>query len=466
MLYFCKYEFQIFDTMKNTILIASLMCCLISASAQPIKKESKQRSWEESLELVEKTNRHDRAYTMELDSVTSEYTKIVLDYDAHSNCTWLALYFLDDEWILGPSYEYHYDEFDRLITMIDYDVAIKEEYIYNAQSLVEEIHYSYYETGGIWKTYGKTVLSYDDDDHVTLAMYYGYVDGEWMESSKETWDYEVGLLQVNTTSFINENGEWVDDRRTEYHYDGDGLCTEMIVSQWSEIWYYESKTVYHYDAQQQCYEKIEYGYGEGWYELYKNTYEYDAAGNLHIETTYFYQSSAQDWTYRNRYEYLYDEDNNCTDYYEYFYYVYDETWELEEVYHTAYGTPGIECIAGLSLIWDLFEFEFPIHNKVEQLVLDEDGDLFILDFHYSSTVGIAEQNGNVLTLWPNPTRDKVVVEGLEAAEVQVYNALGQLVKTMRDTNEVSVADLVEGVYLLRITDIEGKKHVTRVAVKE
>ena len=47
-----------------------------------------------------------------------------------------------------------------------------------------------------------------------------------------------------------------------------------------------------------------------------------------------------------------------------------------------------------------------------------------------------------------------------------YNALGQLVKTVRDTNEVSVADLVEGVYLLRITDIEGKKHVTRVAVKE
>ncbi|MBO7618639.1 MAG: T9SS type A sorting domain-containing protein, partial [Bacteroidales bacterium] len=318
------------------------------------------------------------------------------------------------------------------------------------------------ETGGIWKTYGKTVLSYDDDDHVTLAMYYGYVDGEWMESSKETWDYEDGLLQSNTTYYINENGEWVGDRRTEYHYDGDGLCTEMIVSQWSEIWYYESKTVYHFDAQQQCYEKIEYGYGEGWYELYKNTYEYDAAGNLHIETTYFYQSGAQDWTYRNRYEYLYDEDNNCTDYYEYFYYVYDETWELEEVYHTAYGTPGIEYIAGLSLMWDLFEFGFPIHNKVEQLVLDEEGDLFILDFHYSSTVGIAEQNGSVLTLWPNPARDRVVVEGIEAAEVQVYNGLGQLVKTVRNSNEISVSGLAEGVYLVQVTDTKGIVYTKKI----
>ena len=452
-------------TMRKVLLFAVAMCCVVAASAQPFKIGHKaQKSLEETLQMVEKMNRHDRAYTMELDSVTSEYTKIVLDYDAHSNCTWLALYFLDDEWILGPSYEYHYDEFDRLITMIDYDVAIKEEYIYNTQDLVEEIYRSSYQANGTWRLYLKNVLAYDEDNNMTLSMGYSYVDGEWMESSKETWDYEGGLLQVNTTSFINENGEWVDDRRTEYHYDGDGLCTEMIVSQWSEIWYYESKTVYHYDAQQQCYEKIEYGYGEGWYELYKNTYEYDAAGNLHIETTYFYQSDAQDWTYRNRYEYLYDEDNNCTDYYEYFYYVYDETWELEEVYHTVYGTPGIECIAGLPLMWDLFEFGFPIHNKVKQLVLDEEGDLFILDFHYSTTDGIEEQNGNVLTLWPNPAMDRVVIEGIEAAEVCVFNALGQLVKTVRNTNEIPVADLPQGVYLLRITNAMGVSQTERVTV--
>ena len=451
--------------MKNAILIAALLCCIVSASAQPFRKESKQRPWEESLELVEKMNRHENVYTMKLDSVTmnvGDDMRILLDYDAHFNCTWIAIYYLYDEWEMDFAFEYAYDELDRLTSMIDYDSESKEDYYYNAQNLVEEIHYSYYETGGIWETYGKTVLSYDDDDHVTLAMYYGYVDGEWMESSKETWDYEVGLLQVNTTSFINENGEWVDDRRTEYHYDGDGLCTEMIVSQWSEIWYYESKTVYHYDAQQQCYEKIEYGYGEGWYELYKNTYEYDAAGNLHIETTYFYQSDAQDWTYRNRYEYLYDEDNNCTDYYEYFYYVYDETWELEEVYHTVYGTPVIECIAGLPLTWDLFEFGFPIHNKVEQLVLDEEGDLFILDFHYSTTDGIEEQDDSMLTLYPNPTRDRVVVEGIEAAEVQVYNALGQLVKTVQGSNEINVSGLPSGIYSIRVTMNDGNLFLNKI----
>jgi hypothetical protein len=40
------------------------------------------------------------------------------------------------------------------------------------------------------------------------------------------------------------------------------------------------------------------------------------------------------------------------------------------------------------------------------------------------------------------------------------------VKTVRNSNEVSLEGLVEGVYLLRITDAEGKSHTARVAVKE
>ena len=67
---------------------------------------------------------------------------------------------------------------------------------------------------------------------------------------------------------------------------------------------------------------------------------------------------------------------------------------------------------------------------------------------------------------PNPANDKVVIKGVEATEVQVYNTLGQLVKTVRGTNEIDLSGLVEGVYLLRIMDADGKTHVARVAVKE
>lgn len=68
--------------------------------------------------------------------------------------------------------------------------------------------------------------------------------------------------------------------------------------------------------------------------------------------------------------------------------------------------------------------------------------------------------------YPNPAKDFVRIEGTEAAEVQVYNALGQLVKTVRGMNEIDIEGFAEGVYLLRITDADGRSHAARVAVKE
>ena len=70
-----------------------------------------------------------------------------------------------------------------------------------------------------------------------------------------------------------------------------------------------------------------------------------------------------------------------------------------------------------------------------------------------------------ISIYPNPVRDRVVIEGIEAAEVFVYDALGQVVKTVRGTNEIDLSGLVDGVYLLRVTDAEGKKHMARVVVK-
>ena len=448
--------------MKKLIFFAALMCCIVSVSAQPIRKESKQRSWEESLQMVEKMNSRDNMFNTKLDSVTSEYTKVVLDYDAHSNCTWFAFYYLDDGWEMAYAYEYAYDEQDRLTSIIAYDIEEKEDYYYNAQGLVEEIYYSYFDE--TWQTYEKTVLSYDEDQRVVLSLGYRMEDENWVESSKQTWNYEDGLLQATTTYIVNANGEWEGDGRTEYHYD-EGLCTEEIESEWAGYWNTLNKTVYHYDAQQ-CYEKIEYGWnGDDWNERYKHGYEHDASGNLLCEIEYYYNPEIQDWTHISKYEYLFDASNNCTDYYEYFYLVALEMWRLQEAYHITYGTPEIEHISGLALYWDFFGRSIPIHNKVEQLIMDEDGEYFYLDFHYSSTVGIDEPTENPLTVWPNPAKDFVRIEGTEAAEVQVYNALGQVVKTVNGSTAINVSGLAKGVYLLRITDADGKNHIARVMVK-
>ena len=76
-----------------------------------------------------------------------------------------------------------------------------------------------------------------------------------------------------------------------------------------------------------------------------------------------------------------------------------------------------------------------------------------------NTVGFSVQ------VYPNPAKDKVVIEGIEASEVQVYNALGQMVKTVLRTNEIDLSGLVEGVYLLRITGAEGKVYTNKITIQ-
>ena len=77
--------------------------------------------------------------------------------------------------------------------------------------------------------------------------------------------------------------------------------------------------------------------------------------------------------------------------------------------------------------------------------------------------GIVEQGDNGLMLWPNPASQTVHIEGITAAEVQMYNALGQLVKTVRGTNEVDLGTLPNGLYLLEIIGQKGV--VTKQIIK-
>ena len=79
---------------------------------------------------------------------------------------------------------------------------------------------------------------------------------------------------------------------------------------------------------------------------------------------------------------------------------------------------------------------------------------------------IEENKGGAFgKLHPNPTTGIVRIEGENASEVQVFNALGQLVKTVQNANEVSLEGLPQGVYLLRVT-LEGGKVFSDKVVKE
>ena len=84
---------------------------------------------------------------------------------------------------------------------------------------------------------------------------------------------------------------------------------------------------------------------------------------------------------------------------------------------------------------------------------------------YIDETSVQEQGQQQITIYPNPAKETMLIEGAKASEVQLYNALGQLVKTVRDANEINVAGLAEGGYLLRIVDAEGKVYTNKITIR-
>ena len=85
--------------------------------------------------------------------------------------------------------------------------------------------------------------------------------------------------------------------------------------------------------------------------------------------------------------------------------------------------------------------------------------------NFVSIDAVDETEETSLILWPNPASQTVYIEGVEAKEVLVFNALGQMVKRVRNSNEVSLEGLVQGVYLVRITSIDGSIFTNRLVIR-
>lgn len=64
-------------------------------------------------------------------------------------------------------------------------------------------------------------------------------------------------------------------------------------------------------------------------------------------------------------------------------------------------------------------------------------------------------NKDAISLAPNPTTGAVSVIGTGCVDVKVYNTLGQLVKEVFNTDNVSITEIPTGIYLVKLFDLKG-----------
>ncbi len=93
------------------------------------------------------------------------------------------------------------------------------------------------------------------------------------------------------------------------------------------------------------------------------------------------------------------------------------------------------------------------------------GGLQLFNVYIVVNHSVAEIEGDGISVFPNPTNGLVCIKGVSVTEVQVYNALGQLVKTVRSSSEVSMDGLPQGIYTLRIMGENGSLVNKRIVVE-
>ena len=414
--------------MKKSMIFAALMCCFVSMSAQQLKHELKhQQTLKEKVAQVERLNRYTNTFSEKLDSIYGDFEKCQFAYDDHLNCVKIDYYWWDDEWVPDYTEELAYDDQDRVVMWMESDgeFGMKSEFTYDENSwLSKEMEYELMD--GDWELIGRYTYEYDADGHMVLSEGYEF-QGEWLPTARMTWEYEDGRL-INDIYYYHGETDWMPLTRNDYTYNADGLCQQQLQSQWEGTWI----------------------------ESYKTEYEYDEAGNRVLQTSSTHYD-LDDWLYIYQMQYSYDANGNVIAYGDYYY--NESDWELESSMTYVYDlTVPVEATAGIMMVWDE---EMPIHNKLLSWQLRAYGDEWTTTLFYSNCVGLNENPESLLQLWPNPASETIHIDGLNAAEVQVYNALGQLVKRVQGSNEINVSSLPEGMYFIKVGNNTRKIIVKR-----
>ena len=71
----------------------------------------------------------------------------------------------------------------------------------------------------------------------------------------------------------------------------------------------------------------------------------------------------------------------------------------------------------------------------------------------------------LVRIYPNPTNGELHIMGIEVAKVQVYNTIGQMIKTFGEGNDISLSGMPKGLYFLLVTDKSGNTAMTKSIVK-
>ena len=116
----------------------------------------------------------------------------------------------------------------------------------------------------------------------------------------------------------------------------------------------------------------------------------------------------------------------------------------------------VEHRSGADLLQDISLIGKWIYVGEDLQLIDKQGNVLateplanIKKITFSVSTATENVQTNAILVYPNPTHDMLMIQGIEAQTLRVYDMQGRLLKVENGT-QVSVGNLAEGTYLLQI----------------
>lgn len=149
-----------------------------------------------------------------------------------------------------------------------------------------------------------------------------------------------------------------------------------------------------------------------------------------------------------------------------------------KLHRTKVKVPNNECIkfiiydeAGNGINNGAGEGYYKITDSKGHVIVEGDGKFEKEAHHTISTkegyASVEEMTNETYKVYPNPVKDVLTIDGENIEQVNVYNTMGQLVKSVScndNTVNVNVNDLQNGMYIVNVIDANGVVSSKKVSV--
>ena len=312
-----------------------------------------------------------------------------------------------------------------------YDSA---KYYYTAETLDSIVHFQLDKSSTFYPAI-RYEYTYDENGNALSTTIYNLSVGGIENVSRETYTYNNGL-QIELTSQVLIDGNWVNYYRILYSYDSNQILEQENAENWiPDNWEPAYQIVYANDANGHVSSIQSYYYMETWYEEFSSTYTY-LDGNLILVESIDYEDNPIYMT-----EYTFDTDNNLV-------YVRYSTWASS--YNTwLYNDTTYEYDSNGNLIHEESGYLNYTGGGTTYFETGSCDHFYFLLNHIQNAFEIPG-----FSAYPNPGHNLISIStAYESASLEIFDSQGKRIRTesiRKGINHIPVEDIAAGMYLIRL----------------